>query len=134
MLLGAVGSGDANLDGAVDVSDLAVLAGFWETGPGTRTWLEGDFDFNGSVDVSDLAALAGNWGAGTSGSGAGDASVDELASVVGLDTETGGGDLSGSSDGGLIQAAPEPATLALLGLGAATLLTRRRATGDVRRR
>ena len=54
-------AGDANLDGQVDINDLASLATAWQTsGP----WSSGDFDYNGSVDINDLASLATNWQAG----------------------------------------------------------------------
>ena len=54
-------SGDANLDGVVNVGDLGVLAAHW--GVSTRLWGEGDFNGNGTVDVADLGTLAGSWGA-----------------------------------------------------------------------
>jgi hypothetical protein len=54
--------GDANTDGAVDVSDLGILAGHWGTAGGAQ-WADGDFSGDGAVDVADLGILAGNWGA-----------------------------------------------------------------------
>lgn len=53
-------SGDANLDGAVDVSDLSLLAGSFRKTSG-QYWAGGDFNGDGAVDVSDLAILAGNF-------------------------------------------------------------------------
>jgi hypothetical protein len=56
-------SGDANLDDAVDVSDLGILAAnYGSTG---KTWAQGDFNADGRVDVSDLGILAANYGTGT---------------------------------------------------------------------
>jgi len=54
--------GDANIDGFIDDTDLAILLGNW-TGPlGTgRTWAHGDFDGDGGVSDDDLAILLGNW-------------------------------------------------------------------------
>ncbi len=54
--------GDANLDGFVDDSDLALVLSNW-TGPlGTgRTWAHGDFDGDGGVSDDDLSLLLSNW-------------------------------------------------------------------------
>jgi hypothetical protein len=54
-------AGDANLDGAVNVADLADLAGNFGKTSG-QTWIGGDFDYNGNVNVADLADLAANFG------------------------------------------------------------------------
>jgi hypothetical protein len=52
--------GDANLDGSVNGSDFALLAGnFGRTG---QFWYGGDFNYDLSVDGSDFALLAGNFG------------------------------------------------------------------------
>ena len=53
-------SGDDNLDGAVDFSDLLTLARHY--GSTGATWSTGDFDADGSVDFADLTALARNYG------------------------------------------------------------------------
>jgi T5SS/PEP-CTERM-associated repeat protein/probable HAF family extracellular repeat protein len=51
--------GDANLDGAVDASDLNVVGLNWrQTSNG---WSQGDFDCSGFVDAGDLNLLALNW-------------------------------------------------------------------------
>jgi lysophospholipase L1-like esterase len=53
--------GDTDLDGIVNVVDLANLA---ENFGGTigATWQDGDFNSDGNVNVTDLADLAGNFG------------------------------------------------------------------------
>jgi hypothetical protein len=53
-------SGDANLDGAVDVGDLGILAANY--GGSNKTWAQGDFNRDGLVDVGDLGILAANYG------------------------------------------------------------------------
>jgi hypothetical protein len=54
--------GDSNLDGTVNVTDLANLAGNYGRTSG-GVWTGGDFDYNNNVNVADLADLAGNFGA-----------------------------------------------------------------------
>lgn len=89
--------GDANLDGAVDVSDLGALATSWQT---TAGWAGGDFNNDGFVDVSDLGILATNWQVG----------VGETPLLL--------------SD--LISVVPEPSSIVFLGLGGIHFLTRRK--------
>ena len=83
--------GDANLDGKVDVFDLAVLANNYGA-PGPKDWQDADFDLNDAVNVFDLAVLANNYGYG----------------------------------GGTGEPIPEPAGFAMLMLGTAALLRKRR--------
>ncbi len=59
--------GDADANGVVDVTDLAILAANWQTAD--SQWHAGDFDGDRTVDVTDLAILAAHWG---NGKGAGD--------------------------------------------------------------
>jgi hypothetical protein len=59
--------GDANLDGAVNFSDLVTLASHYRQ---AGTWAQGDFDDNGSIGFSDLLQLAANYGQSLSGIGA----------------------------------------------------------------
>jgi len=61
LLLALTWEGDANLDGQVDITDLARLATNWQT---SNVWTGGDFDYSGFVDITDLAMLATNWQAG----------------------------------------------------------------------
>ena len=82
--------GDADLDGKVDVFDLAILGNHYNL-PGPWDWEHADFTGDGLVDVFDLGILGNNYG----NAGAG-------------------------------QPVPEPAALALLGLGGMALLRRKR--------
>jgi len=89
---------DANCDLEVDVRDLAAIANNFDPSGTGKTWQQGDFDYDGDVDVLDLAALANNFGKDATGAGGGE----------------GGAPV------------PEPMTLAVLALGAAALVRRRR--------
>ncbi|MFP4053556.1 MAG: lectin like domain-containing protein [Phycisphaerae bacterium] len=89
-------AGDASLDGTVSLADLSALAANW--GSADADWEMGDFNGDGEVSLADLSALAGNWGKS----------------------------LPGSSPAGGIGAIPEPASLAVIALGTAALLRRRR--------
>ncbi len=99
-------SGDANLDGQVDISDLGALATSWQT---SAMWTGGDFDYSGFVDISDLGILATNWQVGV-GAPLGP-SFDEALASVGL---------AGVS-------VPEPTMMGLALLGAWSLKRPRRA-------
>lgn len=55
-----VSNGDLNLDGKVNISDLAIMAGNWDkTG---QTYDQGDINGDGKVSIQDLAVMATNWG------------------------------------------------------------------------
>ncbi|MFN0135578.1 MAG: hypothetical protein ACKVS9_05600 [Phycisphaerae bacterium] len=54
--------GDLDVDGDVDLSDLATLLASFGTASGA-TLADGDVDGDGDVDLSDLAALLANFGA-----------------------------------------------------------------------
>src|SRR5665213_29807 len=53
--------GDANSDGVVNISDLAILAAHYGTKTGA-TWALGDFNSDGAVNIADLSILAAHWG------------------------------------------------------------------------
>jgi hypothetical protein len=96
LLLEATYLGDANLDRRVDVTDLGILA----TNYGKTVpngIIQGDFNQDGKVDVTDLGILATDYGLGV----------------------VGGFTIVGSS-------VPEPASLAILLVGAGWLTRRRR--------
>jgi hypothetical protein len=91
--------GDSDLDGRVNVADLANLAGnFGKTS--NQVWISGDFDYNANVNVADLADLAGNFGKSLPGGIMTGASADSFAAAA---------------------AVPEPSCLPSLGLAAAAV-------------
>ena len=53
-------SGDADLNGTVNLSDFNRLAANF--GQSSRRWSRGDFDYNGNVNLSDFNRLAANFG------------------------------------------------------------------------
>lgn len=57
--------GDADLDGAVEFADLAVLAANYGNDDPALGWASGDFDGVGGATFADLALVAANYGFGT---------------------------------------------------------------------
>jgi hypothetical protein len=96
-------AGDANLDGTVNFTDIALLAPNLGTTSG-MTWANGDFNGDGAVNFTDVAMLAPNLGKSVWTSGP-----------------------SFAMGAHVVTAAPEPASLALLALGGMLILPRRRA-------
>jgi hypothetical protein len=89
-------SGDADLNGIVNVDDYNTLRGFY--GQTNATWEMGDFNYDGVVNADDYNTLRGFYNQSS-----------PLAP-----------DLTGAAG-----AVPEPATMVLLALGAVALLKRR---------
>jgi len=53
---------DIDLDGAVDISDLATLAFAWNSVPGSPNWNPSlDLNDDGRISILDLAIAAINW-------------------------------------------------------------------------
>ena len=90
--------GDANADNCVDYIDLGILAMYYCQTSGV-SWSEGDFNEDGVVDYLDLGLMSCNYDLL---GGAGDGGTGDLATV------------------------PEPASAAILVLGGAAILRRRR--------
>ena len=81
LLVRLVRSGDANLDGAVNLADFNRLAaGFGATG-GAR-WSDGDFNYDGIVNLSDFNLLAASFGLSAAGSGVTPQDWSALAAAV----------------------------------------------------
>ncbi|MHB1037533.1 MAG: PEP-CTERM sorting domain-containing protein [Pirellulales bacterium] len=65
--LGLPEAGDADMNGRVDIFDVAVLQTKYGMTSGA-TWSDGDFDGNGTVDIFDVAAMQVNYGHGVASS------------------------------------------------------------------
>jgi hypothetical protein len=102
--------GDASLDGRVNGTDFALLAGNF--GKTERGWTEGDFNLDGAVNGSDFALLAGNFGKNVPG-------------VTGLVTESDWAALEsfGASIGVQV---PEPVALPVFAAALGLMARRRR--------
>jgi autotransporter-associated beta strand protein len=94
--------GDANLDGAVNGSDFAILATNFNKA--VSGWDAGDFNYDGAANGSDFASLASNFNKGAS-----QAALDAFATANGLSVSV-----------------PEPASCAIVLMTAAGVLAKRR--------
>jgi hypothetical protein len=106
--------GDSDLDGQVNVADLANLAGNFGVTTGA-TWLGGDFDYNDNVNVADLADLAGNFGKDLVGAGFGGGAAAAGASSLAAEVASPAA-----------AAVPEPASALVMSSLTTVLLTARR--------
>ena len=97
--------GDANLDGVVDGTDLAILAANF--GKPIAQWDEGDFNYDGEVGAADFALLAENFSLRTNDTEAQLPTSDWTA----LDAF--------AAANGLLADVPEPAVLGMLAVAAA---------------
>ncbi|MDB5325597.1 MAG: autotransporter-associated beta strand repeat family protein [Phycisphaerales bacterium] len=98
--------GDANLDGSVNFNDFLVLQNNFNQ-PGI--FVQGDFNYDGVVNFNDFLVLQNNFNQSVSGVAPG-VSKAEIAAMTAFASSV-----------------PEPTSLAVLGLGAAAMLRRRRA-------
>ena len=95
--------GDTNADGAVDLTDLSVVLNNF--GGSTLAWTSGNFDGASTIDLTDLSDVLNNFGASNPNA-----------------TDLPGG----------VNSTPEPGTLAVLGMGALAVMSKRRRSGGVR--
>jgi len=102
--------GDANLDGAVNGSDFAILATNFNKA--VSGWDQGDFNYDGAANGSDFALLASNFNKGASQSAASGADVAALDSFA--------------ASNGLLASVPEPASMGVLVVAGMGILSRRR--------
>jgi autotransporter-associated beta strand protein len=98
-------AGDANLDGVIDGGDYGTIDNFVQV-PGASGYANGDFNYDGVIDGGDYGV------------------IDNNIQAQGPGFPTSGATASASLSG--VTAVPEPASLSLIGLGAASLLGRRR--------
>ncbi|MDB5325059.1 MAG: C-terminal target protein [Phycisphaerales bacterium] len=101
--------GDANLDGTVDFNDFLALQNNF--GQSATRFDQGNFNYDGVTDFNDFLALQNNFGQSVTGATVAFSNL-QVAAIQAF---------------GLSAAVPEPATLALVGIGAmGGLLARRR--------
>jgi autotransporter-associated beta strand protein len=97
--------GDANLDHSVNGVDFGILAANFNKG--VTSWDQGDFNYDNVVNGVDFGSLAANFNKGA-------ASASDIAALDAF-----------AASNGLLADVPEPASVGLLLLGTASLLSRR---------
>jgi len=98
--------GDINLDGVVDFNDYNIIDNTFLSGATTgQHWQRGDLNYDGVVDFNDYNLIDNTF-------------LAHAGETLGAP--------AGGPVGGMPAPTPEPATLALLGLGAAAAVVRRR--------
>jgi hypothetical protein len=105
-------AGDVNVDGMVDISDLAIMGQNWgdATVPGGTGWGNGDLNSDGMIDIADLSLMGPTWG--------------QMSSwAFGASPQTAGYEAweLGAAIQPFIHRNPEPATVVMLAMGLAIL-------------
>jgi autotransporter-associated beta strand protein len=108
-------AGDLNFDGLVDAQDYGIIDN-WVQFPGTNGYVNGDINYDGVIDAADYGII--------------DNTIQLQGPPIPAKNDTlasQAADAFGASSSGLggVTAVPEPASLSLIGLGAASLLGRR---------
>jgi T5SS/PEP-CTERM-associated repeat protein len=107
--------GDLNLDGAITASDYAQIDAAYLLHPNSgNTWINGDLNFDGKITAADYALMDNAYA---------HRNAALAATMIALHTQEFGAPYTSAL---AAAAAPEPASLSLLALGAAALLVRRR--------
>jgi hypothetical protein len=105
--------GDANMDGVVDAGDLAVMGSFnfgKSINENSLGWSQGDLNGDGFVDMADVALVAASWG-----------DVSDWSSLT-PDLSEPTSPLAKALFASM-KPNPEPSTVALMGIGLASLAT-----------
>jgi hypothetical protein len=97
-------AGDANLDGLVDASDYGIIDN-WVQFPGTSGYANGDFNYDGVIDAADYGI------------------IDNAIQLQGPPIPAG--TYPASARAVTVAAVPEPSSLPMLGVAAASLLGHR---------
>jgi hypothetical protein len=102
-------AGDANLDGTIDAGDYGIIDNFVQVADASG-YGNGDFNYDGFIDAGDYGI------------------IDNNIQAQGPAFPVGGSADDGIASAGLagVTAVPEPASLAVLGLGAAAAMLGRR--------
>jgi hypothetical protein len=111
-------AGDGNLDGVTNINDLGLISQFYlQT---NKQWFQGDYNYDGVVNISDLGIVSQNYNGALP-------SVD----LVGLSLDPSSQFLADWAT--VTSAVPEPGTFAVMGIGCAALLGRRRREGNAKK-